>query len=496
MAVNTGDVVLSEAYCVEARDLSGEIRDLDTELWACGTLSFGLYHSGRYGQADACAAAAVERAPSHAQAIRLLSNGRARALAKTGDRRAVEQVIEQALGLSDLHEASTGLTSCISFEPYGRARTLANAVTPHVALRDTTQVLRDAEHIDDLVEHSTSSWSRALVRLDVATTLLQQRTPDIDHAMTLSREALRLCANTPISSVYQCSRDLLEQAEPWRDHSAVRDYGHEFRAWSQQPWLWRHPRRRRHRCRRTPGYCKAEGVRRVPLLSADPAAFPADPPADTRNPAVTAAHDWAAFRALDEMTNHWARPGWPDGIRAYYWMLTFPHDQPLAALARHCQDQLAPLGLDPVPTDGLHITLARIGSPDAIAPKQLDNLTRDVEALVPSAFAVRAMPLAGSRGAVRLSLGPWEPLLQLHYALAKTGSNAGLAPKKPTSAFRPHLSLAYNNRQRPAAPVVDAVSELRMLPAVELSVAAVQLVELRREGRTYRWGVQKNILLR
>ncbi|KUN00758.1 hypothetical protein AQI95_33985 [Streptomyces yokosukanensis] len=235
MAVNMGDFALAEAYCAEARELGHEIGDLDTELWACGTLSFSLYYAGRYGAADACAAAAVERAPRHAQSIRLLANGRARALGKTGDRRAVERVVGQALHLSDLHEVPVGLTSCISFEPYGRARTLANAVTSHVALSNTVLVLRDAEHIDDLVEHSSSSWSRSLVRLDVATALLQQRLPDIAQAMALGREALRLCGDTPISSVYQRSRDLHEQAGPWRDHPAVRDYGDEFRTWSSQP---------------------------------------------------------------------------------------------------------------------------------------------------------------------------------------------------------------------------------------------------------------------
>ncbi|MGW1286441.1 2'-5' RNA ligase family protein [Streptomyces sp. NPDC002586] len=130
-----------------------------------------------------------------------------------------------------------------------------------------------------------------------------------------------------------------------------------------------------------------------------------------------------------------------------------------------------------------------------MAPSQLDSLARDAAALLPPAFSVRAMPLAGSRGAVRLSLGPWEPLLRLHHALAKAGSSVGLAPKKPTSVFRPHLSLAYNNRRRPAAPVVEAVSSLRALPAVELWVSAVQLVELRREGRTYRWDVRRDVPL-
>ncbi|MFD3903928.1 2'-5' RNA ligase family protein [Streptomyces sp. CB04723] len=233
----------------------------------------------------------------------------------------------------------------------------------------------------------------------------------------------------------------------------------------------------------------------MPLLSADPSAFPAEPPADTHDPAVTAAHDWAAFSALDEMTDHWARPGWSDGSRAYYWMLTFPDDQRLAALAGHCQEELAPLGLDPVPTEGLHITFARVGTPDVVTPSRLDSLARDAEALLPSAFSVHAMPLAGSRGAVRLSLGPWEPLLRLHHVLATAGSSVGLAPKKPTAAFRPHLSLAYNNRRRPAAPVVETVSGLRALPSVELSVSEVQLVELRREGRTYRWDVRRNVAL-
>jgi len=236
-------------------------------------------------------------------------------------------------------------------------------------------------------------------------------------------------------------------------------------------------------------------VRPVPLLSPDPAAFPAEPPAGTHDPAAIADHDWTAFSALDEMTDHWARPGWADGSRAYYWMLDFPEDQRLAALAERCQEALAPLGLDPVPTDGLHITLARVGTPDVVTPGQLDNLVRAAEALLPSAFSVRAIPLAGSRGAVRLSLGPWEPLLHLHQALTEAGSHVGLAPKRKTSAFRPHLSLAYNNRQRPAAPVVEAVSDLRALACVELCVSAAQLVELRREGRTYRWNVRANLPL-
>jgi tetratricopeptide (TPR) repeat protein len=235
MAVNVGDFELAQAHCTEALDLSEEIGDLDTELWAGGTLSFALYYAGLYERADARAAAAVERGPRSAQSIRLLVNGRARALAKSGDRRTAENAISKALDLSDRHDVPVGLTSCISFEPYGRARTLANAVTARVSLHDTAKALSDADRIDDLVEHSDSAWSRALVRLDVSTALLRRRTPDLDHAMALGREALRLCGSTPIRSVWQRSNELFQQAGAWRTHPSVSEYGDELRVWNAQP---------------------------------------------------------------------------------------------------------------------------------------------------------------------------------------------------------------------------------------------------------------------
>lgn len=231
------------------------------------------------------------------------------------------------------------------------------------------------------------------------------------------------------------------------------------------------------------------------LLMADPAAFPEAPPGDLSDEAAIAAHDWAAFSALDEMTDHWSRPGWSDGSRAYYWLLAFPDAPALTALASRCQEALAPLDLDPVPVDGLHITLTRVGAPDAVDSGQLSGLVHAAEERPPAAFSLQAKPLAGSRGAVRLSLGPWEPLVRLHAALVQAGVERGIRAKKPTAIFRPHLSLAYNNRPRPAAPVVEAVAGLRTLPAVELQVGEVQLVELRRCGFEYRWDVLKSVPL-
>lgn len=234
MAVNVGDFVLAEAYATEAQDLSRAIEDVETELWARGTLSFGYYYAGRYRDADACAAAAVDMAPSSAQAIRLLANGRARALGKMGDRKGVERVVGQALDLSAAHDVADDLTPCISFEPYGYARTLANVVTAYVSAGQVSQVLTTAERIDGLVEDS-DPWSRSLVRLDVASALLQQTRPDVERAMQLGREALGFSGDVPIRSVWQRSRDLYDQAHGWQGLTAVGEYGEELRLWSSQP---------------------------------------------------------------------------------------------------------------------------------------------------------------------------------------------------------------------------------------------------------------------
>ncbi|WDN55982.1 2'-5' RNA ligase family protein [Streptomyces clavuligerus] len=120
-------------------------------------------------------------------------------------------------------------------------------------------------------------------------------------------------------------------------------------------------------------------------------------------------------------------------------------------------------------------------------PEQLAGLARTVSEHAPRAFTLSAHPLTGSRGAVRHSLTPWTPLLRLHTVLTAAARHHGLPTCRPTAGFRPHLGIAYNNRERDACPVIDAAAELRTLPAVPLSIDRAELVELRREGPTYRW---------
>ncbi|MEU6290262.1 2'-5' RNA ligase family protein [Streptomyces sp. NPDC046988] len=237
----------------------------------------------------------------------------------------------------------------------------------------------------------------------------------------------------------------------------------------------------------------------TPELDVFPGAFPHHPPADLDDHDLLVDHDWRAFSAVKQMTNHWARPGWSEGSRAYYWMLTFPHAEDLTGRARYCQDALAHLGMDPVPADGLHVTLTRVGSTDAVSTDQLHLLADLVEELALTSFEIAAHPMAGSRGAVRFTLAPWSPLVRLHAALSEAGRRAGVPGGKPTIAFRPHLGVQYSNRERPAAPVVESVARLRTLGPVSLEINSVELVELRRTTGpvpAYRWRVVRSVPLR
>ncbi|MER0477296.1 hypothetical protein ABR737_02780 [Streptomyces sp. Edi2] len=237
MAVNAGaEPAVAEAYCVQAETLAEHVGDTPLQMWAAGTRSLSLYYQQRYAEADAAAAAGIDLAPQNGQAIRLLVNGRARALARLGDRRGAERAIGRALDLSEQQSSlPAGITSCISFAPYSLARTLANEITARLSLDDTGEVLSCAEQIDGLIEESDSEWSRSLVRLDVAAALLQHKQPEVEHAMALGRRALHAGTTAPITSVWQRANELYEKAGRWHGEPDVGDYAEELRTWRSRP---------------------------------------------------------------------------------------------------------------------------------------------------------------------------------------------------------------------------------------------------------------------
>ncbi|WP_331733448.1 hypothetical protein OG948_59645 (plasmid) [Embleya sp. NBC_00888] len=227
MAVNLGALTAAEAWSRRALTIADDVGDTETCIWIWGTRSLGFYYAGRYADADTAAAAGIALGPAHPQAVRLLANGRARALARLGEHRRATRAIGRALDLTDRQvELPDGVSPCIAFTPYSPARTLANAVTAHLSLGRTADVLRHANRIEDLVTRSDSDWTRALVDLDVATALLRRRPPDVEHAMTLGLRALEHGGPTPIRSVWIRAHELRDEAEPWSGHDCVLRYAH------------------------------------------------------------------------------------------------------------------------------------------------------------------------------------------------------------------------------------------------------------------------------
>ncbi|KPM52685.1 2'-5' RNA ligase family protein [Frankia sp. B2] len=197
--------------------------------------------------------------------------------------------------------------------------------------------------------------------------------------------------------------------------------------------------------------------------------------------------DWERFRVLPSMIDHWDRPGWTPGRSSFHWFLTFD-SAALRDLAATCQQQLHDLAcLDPVPGEGLHLTVRRLAFTDEIDPATLGAVTRRVaeQCRHQPAFRLRVGPLAGSSGAVRFTVTPWEPLIRLRSSVDDVSTACGLPAVK--RRFRPHVGIAYSNRDTPAEPIIHRVAGLRDLPPAEISVADLRLVRLYREGRTYQW---------
>lgn len=213
------------------------------------------------------------------------------------------------------------------------------------------------------------------------------------------------------------------------------------------------------------------------------------------------AQDWHRFQQLVELTNHWRRPGWTDGRHSYHWLLALDDEPELAALARRCQASLGELPvLDLVPPGALHLTLQRVGFTDEIDSAQLqaviDTTARRCTSL--ASFVLHVGWLAGSQGAIRLTALPAKSVVNLRQAvLAALTDVRGPATdeSKESTTFWPHVSIAYCNSSIPATPIIQRVAHLRSLAPATVFIQALDLVELRRDDKAYRWDTVAQVKL-
>lgn len=212
VAVGRGDFPLARAYCLEAFQLGDFAQDAALQAWARGLQSFCEYYAGRYDQALRLAEDGLDYAKSGPQSVRLTINGAARALGKLGDAEGVHRAVDGAYDLMSRNDVPSGVPSSIAFECYSAAQTASNAATAYVALGMPDKVQHYVGLALPDISKSESPWSRSLVMIDLALSLIRPREADLDRAAGLVLDALVISAGRPIISVQQRTSEFVREA--------------------------------------------------------------------------------------------------------------------------------------------------------------------------------------------------------------------------------------------------------------------------------------------
>ena len=180
-----------------------------------------------------------------------------------------------------------------------------------------------------------------------------------------------------------------------------------------------------------------------------------------------------------QMEDHWSpQPGVDPARTQLMWFMLLGDQPEVVELVRIGQDRLAGLGgLDLVPREWLHMTTLIAGFSDEITADQVDLMTdhaRQLLARIPPARITLGRVLYHPR-AVMLDARPHEALEPVLRAVQEATRIAtgreGLLYHEP---WVPHITLAYSNMVRPAAPVIQALG--RELPRRDVTISSISLV--------------------
>lgn len=212
------------------------------------------------------------------------------------------------------------------------------------------------------------------------------------------------------------------------------------------------------------------------------------------------AEDWERFQQVQRLADHWVRDDWPPERRYLTWYVVFD-DPTLRDLVSRYQRHLADLRyLDPIPPDGLHMTIQGVAYLDEVEDDQVSSIARGAGAACADLgpFDLRIGPIGGHRGGAFLRAAPWQPVVALRDKLRQTTLDVlgSRQLAEPSAGFKPHISVTYCHSDPPARPLIDHLARLRDNPEyISVTVTNVSLLEVWRERRTYRWTERHRIEL-
>jgi len=190
----------------------------------------------------------------------------------------------------------------------------------------------------------------------------------------------------------------------------------------------------------------------------------------------------------------------PPGRRYLTWYILFDDPQ-LSLRVAQLQDKLADLEyLDPVPADGLHLTVQGVGFADEVPAGEVAAIGAQARRLCADLepFSLAIGPIAAYSGGTFLRASPWQPVIELRRRLRDAIANIrGVASVSAEPArFKPHVSVTYCHAEADATTLRQRLERLRSIKPISVRVDGVGLIALRREGRTYRWDIREQVRLR
>jgi 2'-5' RNA ligase len=196
-------------------------------------------------------------------------------------------------------------------------------------------------------------------------------------------------------------------------------------------------------------------------------------------------------------------PEWKEGDRGLWAMYLTFHDQPeLHDVVTGYQDVLsAHSGLDLVHQDWLHMTVNGVGFTDEVAPSAIETLVSQISESM-AAHPLPPLKVAGpmvDHDAISLLLSPTAEIVAIRAEIqALAGSVLHGAPlyrlPEPKVGFRPHISIAYANRDWTAEEIEPILAEIDVVD-LTLRVSELSFIELRRTQRAWTWASERRLQL-
>lgn len=224
IALDLGRRPLARAYAAEAFHLAQLARREDVQAWVLGTQSLIEYYAGNFVAALAHARQGQAIAGHGGQDVRLILNGEARALSRLNDATGVEDAVQRGLALVDQDNTTKDVSASLTLGSYCYARAAGNAATAYLWIRQPTKARIYAEQALATFDAQGLQGPRALTRLDIAVSLVQDAShAEPERAAVLTQEALTVVGAQQFKPIAQRAEEFVTAAAPWRDIAAMRE---------------------------------------------------------------------------------------------------------------------------------------------------------------------------------------------------------------------------------------------------------------------------------